>query len=135
MNNPEKPINETQILKLHIALHADNVKLPYFDYLLAQLKEGNEAVEKSFSRHVHWGYGEQRELAVLTTADFEQATENLSRQVCLAGNIENGLSMLDVGCGFGGTVAHINEHETAALELLSRLRLVNYYIYGFKKQG
>jgi ubiquinone/menaquinone biosynthesis C-methylase UbiE len=48
----------------------------------------------------------------LTTADFEQAAENLSRQVCLAGNIQNGLSVLDAGCGFGGTVAHINEHYT-----------------------
>jgi len=28
------------------------------------------------------------------------------------GNIENDLSVLDVGCGFGGTVAHINEHYT-----------------------
>ena len=88
----------------------DAVKLPYFDYLLSLLKDGNEAVEKSFGRHVHWGYWERPELAELTTADFEQAAENLSWQVCLAGNIENGLSVLDVGCGFGGTIAHINDH-------------------------
>ena len=87
-----------------------NVKLPYFDYLLALMKEGNTAVEKSFGRHVHWGYWEQPELAELTTADFELAAEKLSRQVCLAGNIQNGLRVLDVGCGFGGTVAHINEN-------------------------
>jgi len=92
---------------------ADNtvkVKLPYFDYLLASLKSGDELVEKSFGRHVHWGYWEQPKLAELTTADFEQATENLSRQVCLAGNIQDGLKVLDVGCGFGGTIAHINEN-------------------------
>ncbi len=112
MNNPEKPMNETQSTPFQIAVNTDKVKLPYFDYLLALLKEGDEAVEKSFGRHVHWGYWEQPELAALTTADFEQAAENLTRQVCLAGNIENGLSVLDVGCGFGGTVAHINEHYT-----------------------
>jgi len=112
MNNTEKPMNETQSPSLQNAVNTDKVKLPYFDYLLALLKEGNEAVEKSFGRHVHWGYWEQPELATLTTADFEQAAENLSRQVCLAGNIENDLSVLDVGCGFGGTLAHINEHNT-----------------------
>lgn len=91
---------------------AAEVKLPYFDYLLEILKEGNEAVEKSFGRHVHWGYWEQPKLAELTTADFEQAAENLSAQVCQAGNIDNGLKVLDVGCGFGGTIAHVNEHYT-----------------------
>lgn len=88
---------------------ATKVKLPYFDFLLTLLEEGNEAVEKSFGRHVHWGYWEYPKLAALTTDDFEQAAENLSGQVCLAGNIHNGLKVLDVGCGFGGTVAHINE--------------------------
>ena len=109
MNHPEKPMYETQSPSLQNAVNTGHVKLPYFDYLLALLKEGNEAVEKSFGRHVHWGYWEHPELAVLTTADFEQAAENLSKQVCLAGNIDNGLSVLDVGCGFGGTVAHLNE--------------------------
>jgi len=108
MNNPEKPIYVSQLS----TVNTNKVKLPYFDYLLALLKEGNEAVEKSFGRHVHWGYWEQPEQAALTTADFEQAAENLTRQVCLAGSIENGLSVLDVGCGFGGTVAHINEQYT-----------------------
>ncbi len=112
MNNPEKSMNETLSSSLLNAVNTDKVKLPYFDYLLALLKEGNEAVEKSFGRHVHWGYWEQPELAALTIADFEQATENLTKQVCRAGNIENGLNVLDVGCGFGGTVAHINEHYT-----------------------
>ena len=105
-------MNETQISTSQHAVITDNVKLPYFDYLLSLLKEGNEAVEKSFGRHVHWGYWEQPSEALLTTADFEQAAENLSKQVCTAGNIKNDLSVLDVGCGFGGTVAHINEHYT-----------------------
>ncbi|MDD1625729.1 MAG: hypothetical protein LUO94_13325, partial [Methylococcaceae bacterium] len=90
-------MNETQSTPFQIAVNTDKVKLPYFDYLLALLKEGDEAVEKSFGRHVHWGYWERPELVALTTADFEQAAENLTRQVCLAGNIENGLSVLDAG--------------------------------------
>jgi ubiquinone/menaquinone biosynthesis C-methylase UbiE len=105
-------MNESQAAPLQNAVNTGKVKLPYFDYLLALLKEGNEDFEKSFGRHVHWGYWERPELAALSTADFAQAAENLSKQVCLAGNIRNDMSVLDVGCGFGGTVAHINEHYT-----------------------
>ena len=105
-------MHKTQSPPVQNAVNADNVKLPYFDYLLTLLKDNNEAVEKSFGRHVHWGYWENPKQAALSTADFEQATENLSRQVCLAGHIENGQAVLDVGCGFGGTVAHINENYT-----------------------
>lgn len=92
------------------AVQTEKVRLPYFDYLLAALKEGNAAVEKSFGRHVHWGYWEHPQQATLTTEDFAQASEDLSKQVCLAGHIQNNLSVLDVGCGFGGTIAHINEN-------------------------
>ena len=85
------------------------VLLPYFDFLLASLQEGNASVEKSFGRHVHWGYWENPKQATLTDDDFSEAAEELSAQVCQAGNIQNGLTVLDVGCGFGGTVAHIND--------------------------
>lgn len=105
-------MNQPQSLVSRDTVVTDMVKLPYFDYLLRLLNDGNDVIASSFGRHVHWGYWQQPELAELTTADFEQAAENLSRQVCMAANIQNGLSVLDVGCGFGGTVAHINEHFT-----------------------
>jgi ubiquinone/menaquinone biosynthesis C-methylase UbiE len=90
-----------------------HIKLPYFDYLLALLKDGNAAVTQSFGRHVHWGYWETPSQATLTTEAFSQAAEDLSAQVCSAGHIRDGLKVLDVGCGFGGTVAHINERYQA----------------------
>jgi len=90
-------------------LETTSVKLPYFDYLLDLLNNGDESVTKSFGRHVHWGYWENPQGADLSTEEFGQAAEALSAQVCLAGNIQNGLKVLDVGCGFGGTIAHINE--------------------------
>ncbi len=88
------------------------VQLPYFDDLLVLLAQGNEAINHSFGRHVHWGYWPQPTAELPATADFAQAAENLSQQVCLAGNIANNRSVLDVGCGFGGTLAHINENYT-----------------------
>lgn len=86
------------------------VKLPYFDYLLAKLHKGDEILEQSFGRHVHWGYWEEPEQALLTALDYAEAAEALSKLVCDAGGIQSGISVLDVGCGFGGTIAHINEN-------------------------
>jgi ubiquinone/menaquinone biosynthesis C-methylase UbiE len=93
------------------------VKLPYFDHLLAALQEDNDALEKSFGRHVHWGYWQQPKLATLSVDDFAEAAENLSIQVCDAAKISSHKTILDVGCGFGGTIAHLNENYDN-LELL-----------------
>lgn len=86
------------------------IKLPYFNYLLALLEAGDEQIAASFGRHVHWGYWEKPQQADLTVADFAQATEALSAQVCQAGNIQSGMRVLDAGCGFGGTIAHLNDN-------------------------
>ena len=83
--------------------------LPYFDYLLEELKGEDEILSKSFGRHVHWGYWQYPERAILTPEDFAQAAEELSKQICLAASLSDSMSILDAGCGFGGTVAHINE--------------------------
>lgn len=92
------------------------VSLRYFDYLLAALKDNNTELEKSFGRHVHWGYWENPKQAQLTGDDFAEAAENLSAEVCQAGEIKDKQKILDVGCGFGGTIAHLNEnHEDLEL--------------------
>jgi SAM-dependent methyltransferase len=85
------------------------VDLPYFDALLKLLHSGNAAVEQSFGRHVHWGYWEHPQEALLSATDFAEAAENLSRELCRAASIETGLTVLDVGCGLGGTIAHMND--------------------------
>lgn len=89
------------------------VKLPYFDNLLDLLAQGHETISSSFGRHVHWGYWPHPSSALPSANDFSQAAEELSRQVCLAGNISHQLAVLDVGCGFGGTIAHINDNYSA----------------------
>ena len=89
-------------------MELDMKQLPYFDYLLASLNENND-LEKSFGRHVHWGYWETPKLATLSVDDFAQAAENLSQLVFNAADVKDGQSVLDVGCGFGGTIASLNE--------------------------
>lgn len=86
------------------------VDLPYFDVLLKQLKDGNAAVEEAFGRHVHYGYWENPSAARKDGSDFGEAAENLSRAMCQGGRVANGQSVLDAGCGFGGTIAHMNEN-------------------------
>jgi len=86
-------------------------RLPYFDHLLALLSQQNQAVTQSFGRHVHWGYWQEPRRATLTEADFAAAAEHLSAQVCQAARVGDHQSVLDVGCGFGGTLAHVNERH------------------------
>ena len=93
MTHPEKP----------------KINLPYFDYLLDSLAQKDPIVTQSFGRHVHWGYWSKPSAATLTSDDFALAADCLSQQVCFAGNVSSRQIILDVGCGFGGTLAVINE--------------------------
>lgn len=86
--------------------------LPYFDFLFASLAEQDTDLEKSFGRHVHWGYWSEPAQAQLTPDDFAEAAENLSRRICAAAKIEDYRRILDAGCGFGGTIASLNERYT-----------------------
>jgi ubiquinone/menaquinone biosynthesis C-methylase UbiE len=83
--------------------------LPYFDFILALLAQANPAVEKSFGRHVHFGFWPNPKTVRAGHADFARAAEQLSLELCGAGEISSGESVLDVGCGFGGTLALLNE--------------------------
>jgi ubiquinone/menaquinone biosynthesis C-methylase UbiE len=95
--------------RIHGPSVRDTVNLPYFDELLKLLGNGNNAVEQSFGRHVHWGYWENPQAAGLSGADFAEAAENLSRELCRAASLHDGITVLDAGCGFGGTIAHMND--------------------------
>ena len=85
------------------------VNLPYFDCLLQELAQNNADMQLAFGRHVHWGYWEDPKSADSSIEDFAQAAERLTRQVCDAAQINQGDRILDVGCGFGGAIASLNE--------------------------
>jgi SAM-dependent methyltransferase len=84
--------------------------LPYFDALLEQLNQRNPAVELAFGKHVHWGYWANPDRAGLSAEAFAQAAEQLTLELCRSAGIRHGERVLDVGCGFGGTVASIDEN-------------------------
>ena len=83
--------------------------MPYFDFLLDKLAGNDEAVATSFGRHVHWGYWQDPAAAICDTPDYGRAAEQLTLQLCEMAEILPGQQVLDVGCGFGGTVASLNE--------------------------
>jgi ubiquinone/menaquinone biosynthesis C-methylase UbiE len=61
-----------------------------------------------FGKHLHWGYWEDPSRYSTTAEDFAEAAERLTEHVCRAALVRNGQKVLDVGCGFGGTIASIN---------------------------
>jgi ubiquinone/menaquinone biosynthesis C-methylase UbiE len=82
---------------------------PYFDVLLKRLDEGDARATVAFGRHVHWGWWSEPERADGSPQDYAAAAERLCRKVCDAAGVRDGMSILDVGCGFGGTIASLNE--------------------------
>lgn len=84
--------------------------MTYFDTLPQKIKDGDLDAIKAFGRNIHWGYWPNPSQANGTLEDFAIASENLTQQVLKMAKIENGQKILDAGCGFGGTVARINEN-------------------------
>ena len=78
---------------------------PYFDLLIDGFRSARTG------RHVHLGYWEQPPaLSVPCPPDeFEAAQARLNEIMIKLARIEDGQSVLDVGCGFGGTLAAVNE--------------------------
>lgn len=82
---------------------------PYFDILFQRMQDGEPRTCKAFGRHVHWGYWPHPEQADGTPEDYAVAAERLCQLVCDAAGIQDGMRVLDVGCGLGGTIASLNE--------------------------
>jgi ubiquinone/menaquinone biosynthesis C-methylase UbiE len=91
--------------------NSNPVGLPYIDHVLEDLSDSDADLElrKLFSRHIHWGYWENPSIAACTLESLAMAHEQLSQQVADAGQIQSGQRVLDCGCGFGGTIANLND--------------------------
>ena len=72
---------------------------PYFDYLIEAFKRG------AAGRFVHLGFWDDPRKA---GEDFAAAQARLDGRILSMAGIASGQSILDVGCGFGGTIAGLN---------------------------
>lgn len=89
---------------------------PYFDYLIERFRRGEGG------RYVHLGYWDPPVNALAVPEDdFEPAQRRLDRVLFEAANLCDGQHVLDVGCGFGGTLESINSS-------FSRMRLAGVNI-------
>ncbi|MFN4261074.1 MAG: class I SAM-dependent methyltransferase [Gemmataceae bacterium] len=88
---------------------SDKQAPPYFDILFARLQKQEPVTTIAFGKHVHWGYWDEPDQADGSPEDYAAAAERLCQQVIRAGAIHDGQRVLDVGCGFGGTIASLNE--------------------------
>lgn len=74
----------------------------YFDYLIEAFHRGEAG------RHVHLGYWNAAPDA--TGESFAAAQQRLDEKLAAMAGIESGQAILDVGCGFGGTLGSLNRH-------------------------
>ncbi|MGC2411912.1 MAG: class I SAM-dependent methyltransferase [Stellaceae bacterium] len=86
--------------------------LPYFETLLDHLRRGDPVAQQALGEHVHWGYWENPQAAPQTPAEFHLAAEALLERMLSRVTIPEGKSLLDVGCGLGGTINYLdNRHR------------------------
>jgi len=91
---------------------AMGVELPYFDQILEHFERSPDSLlTRAMQRHMHWGLFRSSNVE-FSLDSCMAATEAMTEAMCKAGRVGNGARILDVGCGFGGTVAFLNERLT-----------------------
>jgi SAM-dependent methyltransferase len=89
-------------------MNSNKIDLPYFDHILEKIHSGNSKFLTSFGQHVHWGYWTDPKNAEISVESYASAANELSWQLLRAAKVSNGQRILDVGCGFGGTISLLN---------------------------
>jgi SAM-dependent methyltransferase len=89
-----------------------------FAYLDAGYTDAPDGREPPFWRAFHWGLYAEPHLAAQPAGDpnaYRVAGEAMTDAVVAAAGITDGARVLDVGCGFGGTLDHIAQRHRCAL--------------------
>jgi SAM-dependent methyltransferase len=86
------------------------VNLPYIDAEIEQMESGGEP--PGYLRHFHWGLFDDPTVDDDSPDRYFAAAENMTERVISAAAVEDGRSVLDVGCGFGGTLDHLRSRNS-----------------------
>jgi cyclopropane fatty-acyl-phospholipid synthase-like methyltransferase len=81
------------------------VNFPYIDVEIDHLRQGG--VPPEHLRHFHWGLFDDPEVVDDSIDRYHDAARRMTERVLVAAGVDDGGRVLDVGCGFGGTLDHI----------------------------
>jgi SAM-dependent methyltransferase len=82
------------------------VHLPYVDSALDHMDQGGPT---AFWRDLHWGLYPGPDVADDSPEGYVAAAAALTEHVVAAAAVADGDRVVDVGCGFGGTLAHLRD--------------------------
>ena len=81
------------------------INVPYIDAEIEHMVGG--AAPPDHLRHFHWGLFEHPADPDDSTEHYVRAAAALTERILCAAGVSDGGRVLDVGCGFGGTLDHI----------------------------
>lgn len=84
------------------------VNLPYVDSAIEHMEEGGPT---AFWHHLHWGLYDDPSVDDDSPERYVDAAEALTEHVVASAEVTDGRRILDVGCGFGGTLGHIRSRN------------------------
>jgi SAM-dependent methyltransferase len=82
------------------------VQLPYVDSALEHMDQGGSP---ALWHNLHWGLYDDPATADDSPEGYIRAAAALTEHVVSAAGVADGRDVLDVGCGFGGTLAHVRD--------------------------
>jgi SAM-dependent methyltransferase len=88
-------------------------RLPYFDDVFAALERPHAELLDQLIENMHWGILEPGDRADSIEAQLAGA-QRLTERVCAIAAVGDDSRILDVGCGFGGTLHHFARRLTGA---------------------
>ncbi|HET6949931.1 MAG TPA: methyltransferase domain-containing protein [Acidimicrobiales bacterium] len=81
------------------------VNFPYIDAEIEHMANGGEP--PGYWRHFHWGLFADPAVEDDTPERYFAAGEDMTERIVAAAGVTDGSRVLDVGCGFGGTLDHV----------------------------
>jgi SAM-dependent methyltransferase len=82
-----------------------------FGYADAALKVVEDGTGLPFWRHMHWGLFPDPEVDDPGPERYFRAAEAMTEHMVAIAAVRDGRRVLDVGCGFGGTLDHVRRHR------------------------